>query len=49
MLKVKVKVKAEGLKLEPNTKMARTSKVLALLRALVMQTPIAEDKIILEL
>jgi hypothetical protein len=49
MLEVKVKVKAKELKLKLNAKIARTSKALALSRALIMQTLIAEDEIILEL
>jgi hypothetical protein len=39
----------EELEPEPNAKMARTSRAPALSRASVMQTPIAEDEIVLEL
>jgi hypothetical protein len=34
---------------EPKTKIARTNKTLALSRALVIQTPITKDKIVLKL
>jgi hypothetical protein len=39
---------AEELEPEPKTKMARTNKALAPSRALVIQTPIAEDEIVPE-
>jgi hypothetical protein len=41
-------LEAEEPEPEPNPKMARTSKAPALSRALVMETPIAEDKIVPE-
>jgi len=43
-----LEAEAEEPEPEPSAKMARTSKVLAPSRALVMQTPIAEDEIVPE-
>ncbi|KAN0098223.1 hypothetical protein V8E51_013886 [Hyaloscypha variabilis] len=45
---LELEVEAEELEPEPNAKMARTSKALALSRASVMETSIAEDEIVLE-
>jgi tRNA G18 (ribose-2'-O)-methylase SpoU len=46
---LEAEVEAEKPELEPNTKIVRTNKVLVLLRALVIEISITEDKIILEL
>jgi len=46
---LKAEVEAKELEPEPNAKMARTSKALALSRTLVIQTPIADNEIVLEL
>ena len=46
---LEAKAKAEELEPEPNAKIARTSRVLALSRALVIQIPITKDEIMLEL
>jgi hypothetical protein len=46
---LEAEAEAEEPELEPSAKIARTSKALALPRALVMQTLITEDEIVLEL
>jgi hypothetical protein len=49
MLKVEPEPKELEPEPEPNAKITRTSKAPVLSRASVMETPIAEDKIVLEL